>query len=239
MNTSIWLACVLRGEEMIEVTRLNKKTFLLNCEWIETVEETPDTVITLTNGKKYVVSGKVEEVLQKVVEYKQRCLIVSFLMNKLDRGVPFGRERHIYNLLAIIAVLTLSLAVLIIFLFISYNPNQQQAANISPGASISERIVPDEEMLEFKLFGGEEKLFALKSEQENPNSLVMVSVTIKCDAGERRRREKDIATRVNTYISEMEEAVGDYFAAMTLTEAKELETRYKARDDLLTPLMRY
>lgn len=136
-------------------------------------------------------------------------------------------------LLAIIAVLTLSLAVLIIFLFISYNPNQQQAANISPGASISERIVPDEEMLEFKLFGGEEKLFALKSEQENPNSLVMVSVTIKCDAGERRRREKDITTRVNTYISEMEEAVGDYFAAMTLTEAKELETRYKARDDLL------
>jgi flagellar protein FlbD len=63
---------VLRGEEMIEVTRLNKKTFLLNCEWIETVEETPDTVITLTNGKKYVVSEKVEEVLQKVVEYKQR-----------------------------------------------------------------------------------------------------------------------------------------------------------------------
>ncbi|NLN65581.1 MAG: flagellar FlbD family protein [Clostridiaceae bacterium] len=57
---------------MIEVTRLNKKTFLLNCEWIETVEETPDTVITLTNGKKYVVSEKVEEVLQKVVEYKQR-----------------------------------------------------------------------------------------------------------------------------------------------------------------------
>jgi hypothetical protein len=58
-------------------------------------------------------------------------------------------------------------------------------------------------------------------------------VTIKCDAGERRRREKEITTRVNTYISELEEAVGDYFAAMTLTEAKELETRYKARDDLL------
>ena len=35
------------------------------------------------------------------------------------------------------------------------------------------------------------------------------------------------------YLSELEEAVGDYFAAMTLSEARELETRYKARDDLI------
>ncbi len=57
---------------MIEVTRFNKKTFILNCEWIESVEATPDTVITLTNGKKYVVTEKVDEIIQKVVEYKQK-----------------------------------------------------------------------------------------------------------------------------------------------------------------------
>ena len=34
-------------------------------------------------------------------------------------------------------------------------------------------------------------------------------------------------------MSEFEEAVGDYFAGMTLTEAKLLETRYKARDELI------
>ena len=58
---------------MIDVTRLNKKSYVLNCEWIETIEETPDTVITLTNGKKIVVAETVEEIVQKVIEYKQNC----------------------------------------------------------------------------------------------------------------------------------------------------------------------
>lgn len=143
--------------------------------------------------------------------------------------------KSIYTiLLSIIAVLTLALAVLIIFLFITYNPNQQ-AANTAQGQATTmlERVVSDDEMIEFKLFDGEEKMFALKSEPAHPDSIVMVSVTIKCDAGPKRKKEEEITKRINNYISELEEAVGDYFAAMTLTEAKELETRYKARDDLL------
>ncbi|NLY17667.1 MAG: flagellar basal body-associated protein FliL [Clostridiaceae bacterium] len=140
-------------------------------------------------------------------------------------------SRSIYTvLLAIIAVLALALAVLVIFLFVSYNPNHQVATNIE---GMSERVVPDEEMIEFKLFDGEERMFALKSEPENPDSIVMVSVTIKCDAGEKRKKETDITNRVNQYMSELEEAVGDYFANITLSEAKLVETRYKARDDLL------
>lgn len=142
-------------------------------------------------------------------------------------------SKSIYTvLLAIIAVLTLALAVLIIFLFISYNPNQQAATDIE-AKGMNERVVPDEEMIEFKLFEGTEKMFALKSEPENPDSIVMVAVTIKCDAGEKRKKETDITNRVNQYMSEFEEAVGDYFANITLTEAKLVETRYKARDDLL------
>ena len=37
---------------MIDVTRLNGKEITINCELIEVVEETPDTVVTLTTGKK-------------------------------------------------------------------------------------------------------------------------------------------------------------------------------------------
>lgn len=59
---------------MIEVTRLNNEFFVINCEWIETVEATPDTVITLTNGKKYVVAETVEDVVKKVIEYKRKLL---------------------------------------------------------------------------------------------------------------------------------------------------------------------
>jgi flagellar protein FlbD len=55
---------------MIRLTKLNKATFVINSELIETIESTPDTVITLTNSKKYVVTESVEEVVDKVVQYK-------------------------------------------------------------------------------------------------------------------------------------------------------------------------
>lgn len=57
---------------MIEVTRLKGKKMMINAELIETVEETPDTVITLTNGKKFVVSESAEEVVSLVIGYKRK-----------------------------------------------------------------------------------------------------------------------------------------------------------------------
>ena len=58
---------------MIYVTRLNGKKFVLNCELIETVEETPDTVITLTGGNRYVVSESAEVLIKRIIEYRKRC----------------------------------------------------------------------------------------------------------------------------------------------------------------------
>ena len=55
---------------MIQVTRLNRSTFVLNAEWIETVEATPDTVITMVNGKRFIVTEPVGEIVSRVVEYK-------------------------------------------------------------------------------------------------------------------------------------------------------------------------
>ncbi len=56
---------------MIELTRLNDTTFTLNAELIETVEEVPDTVITLTTGKKIFVKESRQNVKNLVVLYKQ------------------------------------------------------------------------------------------------------------------------------------------------------------------------
>jgi len=58
---------------MIQVTRLNGKQFILNSDLIESVEATPDTVITLTGGNKYVVSESTEELIRRITAYKQRC----------------------------------------------------------------------------------------------------------------------------------------------------------------------
>ena len=50
------------NEEMIEVTKINGSKLLVNTNLIETVEETPDTVITLTDGKKIIIKQSRHEV---------------------------------------------------------------------------------------------------------------------------------------------------------------------------------
>lgn len=57
---------------MIEVTRLNGKEFIVNSDLIEFIEETPDTVITLVNGKKIIVSETVDDIIEKIVKYRNR-----------------------------------------------------------------------------------------------------------------------------------------------------------------------
>ena len=57
---------------MIEVTRLKGSKIVVNAELIEAIEETPDTVITLTSGKRYVVSESSKELVNRVIQYKRR-----------------------------------------------------------------------------------------------------------------------------------------------------------------------
>ncbi len=66
---------------MIKVSRFNGTKFVINCEWIETVEATPDTVLTMMNGKKYVVSESVDDILAKVIEYKQKAGFGNRIIN--------------------------------------------------------------------------------------------------------------------------------------------------------------
>ena len=57
---------------MIEVTRLKGTKIVINAELIEMIEETPDTVITLTSGKKYIVSESGNDIIDLVVDYKRK-----------------------------------------------------------------------------------------------------------------------------------------------------------------------
>lgn len=56
---------------MIELTRLNERKIVVNCDLIETVEETPDTVITLTTGKKIIVKENRQKVRNLVILFRQ------------------------------------------------------------------------------------------------------------------------------------------------------------------------
>ncbi|MBM7613664.1 flagellar FlbD family protein [Alkaliphilus hydrothermalis] len=60
---------------MIKLKRLRGSEIIINAELIELVEETPDTVITLTNGHKMVVSNSADEIIRLVIEYRQKINI--------------------------------------------------------------------------------------------------------------------------------------------------------------------
>ena len=56
---------------MIEVHRLNGELFLLNSDMIETIEVTPDTVVRLLNGHRYLIRESAEDVKGAIVEFRR------------------------------------------------------------------------------------------------------------------------------------------------------------------------
>jgi flagellar protein FlbD len=75
---------------MIKVTRLNDSVLMINVEMIQSLQATPDTVITFTNHDCLMVKEPVEEISQRIVEYQR---LVSPVMGNesvdmLDMMVP-------------------------------------------------------------------------------------------------------------------------------------------------------
>ncbi|QAT57545.1 swarming motility protein SwrD [Bacillus subtilis] len=67
---------------MIKVTRLNGQPFTLNALFIEQIECFPDTTITLSNGKKFVVKEDEKAVLEKIAAFYQKIQIFA-----MDQGI--------------------------------------------------------------------------------------------------------------------------------------------------------
>jgi flagellar protein FlbD len=57
---------------MIKVTRLNGREFFINPHQIENIESTPDTVITLVSGPKYIVKEDIETIISRIMEYRRK-----------------------------------------------------------------------------------------------------------------------------------------------------------------------
>jgi flagellar protein FlbD len=56
---------------MIKVTRLNGAELVVNDDRIEFIERTPETVLTLTEGKKVTVKESVDEVFERIVSFRR------------------------------------------------------------------------------------------------------------------------------------------------------------------------
>lgn len=71
---------------MVSLTRLNGKAFVLNALLIESVEATPDTVITLTTGKKVIVQEDVSQVVQLTTQFLAEIHVYGVLQPKSTGG---------------------------------------------------------------------------------------------------------------------------------------------------------
>jgi flagellar protein FlbD len=61
-------------QSMIQLTRLNNSKVSVNSDLIKWVEQNPDTVITLLNGEKLLVQETVEQVVDRVIEFRRQLL---------------------------------------------------------------------------------------------------------------------------------------------------------------------
>ena len=57
---------------VIAATKLNGEHFMLNAELVELVESTPDTIISLTTGKKFMVKQTVDEIIERIIQYRRQ-----------------------------------------------------------------------------------------------------------------------------------------------------------------------
>ena len=69
---------------MIQLTRLNHVPLIVNADLIEHVEVTPDTVIALTTGQKFLVLESAEDVIERVIQFRRSILG--------DHGCPLKKD---------------------------------------------------------------------------------------------------------------------------------------------------
>jgi flagellar protein FlbD len=73
---------------MIIVSRRNGTRFALNPDLVERIEETPDTVVTLVGGVKYVVAESVDELIDQIRDYRASVVVAAEHLGEDATPVP-------------------------------------------------------------------------------------------------------------------------------------------------------
>jgi len=70
----IQLIHIKRGVDLIKLTSMDNRTIVVNINLIEKIESMPETVISLTTGKKIIVLEGVDEVIGRAIEYQSMVM---------------------------------------------------------------------------------------------------------------------------------------------------------------------
>jgi flagellar protein FlbD len=70
---------------MIKVTRINDSELVINSDLIEFVEAIPDTMLSLTTGKKIMVKESIDEIIRRVAEFKRLSTVRGLTPDGVSR----------------------------------------------------------------------------------------------------------------------------------------------------------
>jgi flagellar protein FlbD len=73
---------------MIQLTRYDGSRFVISCEVIQYVESTPDTIITQTTGDKIMVKESVDEIIDLVIEFRQKIFAGALQLHR-DENIDY------------------------------------------------------------------------------------------------------------------------------------------------------
>ncbi len=136
-------------------------------------------------------------------------------------------------LLSIIAVLTLALAVMVIFIFTAFNNTKVEP---QPGEEVekTERIVPQDEQAEYKLYSEdtEDGIFTIKASEKHPNSFLMTSISIIFDGGKKNKKLEDRQLLIEKNASHLKQATIKYFMSKSFEELGEEDAMENAKSAL-------
>jgi len=77
---------------MIRLTRINRVPLVLNSDLIEHIEVTPDTVIAMTSGQKFMVIESADEVIDKVTEFRRSIAQRPEIVSTAEEGTSADEE---------------------------------------------------------------------------------------------------------------------------------------------------
>jgi len=80
---------------MIRLTRINHVPMVLNSDLIEHVEITPDTVIAMTSGQKFMVLESADEVIERVIDFRRTIANLPAKVSTIcEAPAPAVEEQH-------------------------------------------------------------------------------------------------------------------------------------------------
>jgi flagellar protein FlbD len=81
------MQCAREWTAMIKLTKLNNHPLFVNSDLIAHIDATPDTVVSLTSGQKFLVAETPEDVVEKIIEFR-KLILEKDLTSPPAEGLP-------------------------------------------------------------------------------------------------------------------------------------------------------